>query len=61
MIRGPGGRDKDIFELPEMPPQEEEDIILSSDDSDSETDIILEQVGLKNVHGIYQVDVGSKR
>ena len=61
MIRGPGGRDKDIFELPEMPPQEEEDIILSSDNSDSETDIILEQVGLKNVHDVYQVDVDSKQ
>ena len=61
MIRGQGARDKDIFELPEMPPQEDDDIILSSDDSDSETDIILEQVGLKNVHDVYQVDVDSKQ
>lgn len=61
MIRGHGSRDKDIFELPEMPPQDEEDILLSSDDSDSETDIILEQVGLKNVHDVYQVDVDSEQ
>ena len=61
MIRGHGCRDKDIFELPEMPPKEEEDVIISSDDSDSETDLILEQVGLKNVHDVYQVDVESEQ
>ena len=62
MIRGHGSRDKDIFELPEIPPQDEEDIIISSDDdSDSETDMILEQVGLKNVHDVYQVDVDSEQ
>ena len=59
MIRGQAGRDKDIFELPEMPPQDE-DIIISSEDSDSETDLILEKVGLKNVHDVYQVDVESQ-
>ena len=61
MIRGHGCRDKDIFELPEMPPKDEEDVIISSDDSDSETDLILEQVGLKNVHDVYQVDVESEQ
>ena len=60
MIRGHGSRDKDIFELPEMPTQEDEDIIISSDDSDSETNL-LERVGLKNVHDVYQVDVDSEQ
>ena len=59
MIRGHAGKEKDLFELPEMPVNEEEDKQESSEDSDSETDMILESVGLKNVHDVYQVDVES--
>ena len=59
MIRGHAGKEKDLFELPEMPVNEEEDKLESSEDSDSETDMILESVGLKDVHDVYQVDVES--
>jgi len=60
LIRGGGGRDKDLFELPDIPKTEnEESIDISS--SDSETDNILENAGLRNVSDVYQVDVTSSR
>ena len=41
-------------------PVNDEDDIVESDDSDSETEMILERVGLHQVHDVYQVDVDSK-
>ena len=54
LIRGGGKREKDLFELPDIPKTD-----ISS--SDSETDAILENVGLRNVSDVYQVDVTSSR
>ena len=59
LIRGNSGRDKDIFELPELP--EETDLTVESSSSDSETDMILESVGMKDVEDVYQVDVESEQ
>ena len=58
LIRGQVGKDKDLFELPELPVKDENEF-ESDESSDSETDMILERVGLKNVHDVYQVDVDS--
>ena len=56
LIRGGGRREKDLSELPYIPkPENEDSIDISS--SDSETDTILEKVGLRNVSDVYQVDV----
>jgi DNA excision repair protein ERCC-5 len=59
-IRGGGKREKDLFELPDIPKTENEDSIDISS-SDSETGAILENVGLRNVSDVYQVDVTSSR
>ena len=60
LIRGGGKREKDLFELPDIPkPENEDSIDISS--SDSETGAILENVGLRNVSDVYQVDVTSFR
>ena len=61
LIRGGGKREKDLFELPDIPKSENEDSIDISS-SDGETDAILENVGLRNVSDdVYQVDVTSSR
>ena len=62
LIRGGRRREKGLFELPDIPKMknENEDIIDNSS-SDSETDTILENVGLRNVSDVYQVDVTSSR
>ena len=59
LIRGNAGKEKDIFELPEMP--EDTDLTVESSSSDSETDLILESVGLRDVEDVYQVDVESEQ
>lgn len=60
LIRSGTRREKDLFELPDIPKSEnEESLDVSS--SDSETDTILENVGLKNVSDVYDVDVTSNR
>ena len=59
LIRGQTGRDKDIFELPDLPEQNE--MTVESSSSDSETEMILERVGLRDVEDVYQVDVESDK
>ena len=59
MIRANTGREKDIFELPELP--EDTEVTVESSSSDSETDLILESVGLRDVQDVYQVDVESQQ
>lgn len=61
LIRNGGRREKDLFELPEIPKSENEESIDIMTSSDSETDTILENVGLKNVSDVYEVDVTSSR
>jgi len=60
LIRGSGKREKDLFELPDIPKTENDETVDISS-SDSETDIILENVGLRNVSDVYQVDVTSSK
>ena len=61
LMRNGGRREKDLFELPEIPKSENEESIDIMTSSDSETDTILENVGLKNVSDVYEVDVTSSR
>ena len=58
LIRSNAGREKDIFELPELPA--ETDMTVESSSSDSETDLILESAGMRDVEDVYQVDVESQ-
>ena len=60
LIKGGGRRERDMFELPDIPKTEnEESIDISS--SESETDTILEKAGMRNVSDVYQVDVTSSK
>ena len=61
LIRGAGKREKDLFELPDVPKSENDESIDMSSSSDSETESILDNVGLKNISDVYQVDVSSSR
>ena len=47
-----------MFELPDLP--EQTDVTVESSSSDSETEMILERVGLRDVEDVYQVDVESE-
>ena len=58
LIRSNAGREKDIFELPELPA--EANVSIESSSSDSETDLILESAGMRDVEDVYQVDVESQ-
>jgi len=61
LIRSGGRREKDLFELPDIPKSENDESIEIMSSSDSETDTILENIGLKNVSDVYEVDVTSSR
>jgi len=61
LLRGSGKREKDLFELPDIPKTENDESIEYISSSDSETDIILENVGLRNVSDVYEVDVTSSK
>eukprot|EP00092_Neocalanus_flemingeri_P018656 GFUD01020202.1.p1 GENE.GFUD01020202.1~~GFUD01020202.1.p1 ORF type:complete len:1186 (-),score=434.58 GFUD01020202.1:127-3684(-) len=61
LLRGAAKREKDLFELPDIPKNENDESVDIISSSDSETDIILENVGFKNVSDVYQVDVTSSK
>ena len=52
-------QEKDLFELPEIVDDKVEE--ESPESSDSETDVILKQLGLDQVSDVHQVDVKSEK
>ena len=52
-------QEKDLFELPEIVDDEFEE--ESPESSDSETDVILKQLGLDQVSDVHQFDVKSEK